>query len=341
MRPIDLRSDTVTQPSKAMRAAMADAEVGDDVYGEDPTVQRLQEEVARLLGLEAALFVPTGTMGNQIALWVLTGRRGGVVCEEHSHVSFYEAGAAATLSNVTLRTVASRDGTFSPADVAHHWQERDPHFLEVRALSVENTHNWAGGRLWSAAATREVVDFAHARDTPVHLDGARIFNAAVAQGTTPAALACGADAVLVCLSKGLGAPVGSLVCGSEEFVAAAHPVRKMLGGGMRQAGHLAAAGLVSLSGIDRLADDHANAKEMASRLAALSGVRVGPVETNMVMMDVSGAGFTGARFLEEAKRRGVLLTARDAGDVVRIVTHKDVSRADCLDAVERLSPLFR
>jgi len=342
-RVIDFRSDTVTQPTDAMRKAMADAEVGDDVYGEDPTVNKLQDKAARLLGTEAALFVPTGTMGNQVCVWVHSGRTGSMVCEENCHLALYEGGASSLLSNVTLRTAPSTDGTFAPHDIARHFPPPDPHFSPVKLVAIENTHNYAGGRVWSAAKTKAVAHFAHSKGAKLHIDGARIFDAAIAQKTTAAKLAAGADSVMFCLSKGLSAPVGSLVCGSKEFIHEAHTARKILGGGMRQAGHLAAAGIVALdTGIERLADDHANAKFLAKGLTDLPGIKVDlkAVETNMVMADVSGTRKTAQEFLAAATKVGVLGNFRDAGPTVRFVTHRNVSRADCKEALERLAAVL-
>ncbi|MEA3202697.1 MAG: threonine aldolase [Thermoplasmata archaeon] len=340
---LDFRSDTLTQPTDAMRKAMAAAEVGDDVYDEDPTVHRLQEKAAKLVGMEAALFVPTGTMGNQVALWVHSGRGGAVVCEEACHISLYEGGAAALLSNVSLKTVASRDGTFAPAGIQRFFLPRDPHFSEVKAVAIENTHNFSGGRTWSAAQTRAIAAAAHAQGAKLHVDGARVFNAAIARKTTAAALCKEADSVMFCLSKGLSAPVGSLVCGSAQFVAQARFVRKVLGGGMRQAGHLAAAGIVALdTGIERLADDHANAKLLAKGLADLPGIAVDrkAVETNMVMADISGTRMDTPAFIAKCRAAGVRIGARGADPVVRFVTHRNVSAADCKLALERVAALL-
>ena len=328
-----------------MRKAMADAEVGDDVYGEDPTVNRLQEKAAKMVGAEAALFVPTGTMGNQAAIWVHSGRNGALVCEDNCHIALYEGGAAALLSNVLLRTVQSKDGTFTPAGMERHFPPaHDAHFATVKVVSIENTHNYSGGRTWSVAQTRAVREATQAHGAKLHIDGARIFNAAIAQRVSAARLCEGADSVMFCLSKGLAAPVGSLLCGSSEFVAQAHTARKILGGGMRQAGHLAAAGIVALDTmVDRLADDHANAKLLAKGLSDIPGVSVDvtTVETNMVMADVAGTGMTSAEFIGEAKRLGVLCLNRDAGPTVRFVTHCDVSRDDVKEAVQRLQGMGR
>ena len=340
LKVLDFRSDTLTQPTDAMRTAMAEAEVGDDVYGEDPTVKRLEERAARLLGKEAALFVPTGTMGNQLAVWVHTGRRGQMVCEENCHIALYEGGGPALLSNVLLRTVRSDSGVFTPEDMARFFGPDDPHFAPTRLVSIENTHNYSGGLCWTARQAKAVADATHERGAKLHLDGARLFNAAIAQGTTAASLAKGADSVMVCVSKGLSAPVGSLLAGDAAFIHEAHAARKILGGGMRQAGHLAAAGLVALDTmVDRLADDHANAKALAKGLARLPGLQVDAArtQTNMALADVSGTGLSSARFVELAKEVGVLCLGRDAGPMVRFVTHRHVAAADVKDAVARLA----
>jgi threonine aldolase len=340
-RALDFRSDTVTQPTDAMRRAMAEAPVGDDVYGEDPTVNELQDRVARLLGMEAALFVPTGTMGNQIAVWVHTRRRRAVLAEEHSHIAYYEGGAASLLSGAMVKTLPSRDGTFTPGQMAEHLDApKDPHFADIGLVTAEDTHNYAGGRVWPLRALAAVRDAAHLKKVPLHIDGARVWNAAVALDATPARICKGADSVMVALSKGLSAPVGSLLAGSQEFVDEARFVRKWLGGGMRQAGHLAAAGLVALDGVGRLAEDHANARRLARGIADLPGCRVlGPVETNMVMVDVSETGKDAPSFIADARRLGVLIGARGTDRVVRFVTHRNVTAEDCKEALDRLQAL--
>ena len=343
-RALDFRSDTLTQPTDAMRKAMAEAEVGDDVYGEDPTVNRLQEVAAKRLGMEAALFVPTGTMGNQLAVWVHSGRGGQMVCEESCHIALYEGGGAALLSNVLLRTTRSDDGAFAPEDIERFFGPDDPHFAQTRLVAIEDTHNYSGGLCWGRKRIAAVRDFAHDNRARLHVDGARIFNAAIATKTQAAKLVEGADSVMVCLSKGLSAPVGSLLLGSQDFIRKASVARKTLGGGMRQAGHLAAAGLVALETmVDRLAEDHANAKALAKGLAGLPGLQVdlARVQTNMVMADVSGTGMTSERFIATAKEAGVLCLNRDAGPVVRFVTHRGVAKADVAEALERLGRLLR
>lgn len=325
-----------------MRKAMAEAEVGDDLYGEDPTTARLQERAAKLLGMEAALLLPSGTMGNQVAVWMHTQRRGGVLAEEFSHIAYYEGGAASLLSGASVKTIRSPggDGTFGPDEMAEDLAyPRDMHFQDVRLVAVEDTYQYAGGTCWPMERLTAVRDYAHEHGVAVHMDGARLFNAAVAQGVAAAKLCRGLDSVMFCVSKGLSAPVGSLLCGTREFIEEAKVVRKALGGGMRQSGHLAAAGLVALdTGIDRLADDHANAKLLAKGLATLPGVKVvGRVETNMVMVDVSRRKGKHAAFIAAAKQAGVLCGERGKDGIVRFVTHRNVSRADVGEALERLA----
>lgn len=344
---LDFRSDTITKPTAEMRDAMAAAEVGDDVFGDDPTVNALQELAAERVGKEAALFVPSGTMANQIATWVHTGRSGRgaqVVCDAHSHVALYEGGAAAMLSGATLRTVqgASGDGSFTADDVRPHVFPDDPHFAPTRLIAVENTHNWAGGTVWDPDTLIDVAGFAHARGIKVHMDGARIFNAAVATGAPPTTWTECVDSVMFCLSKGLSSPVGSLLCGSNEFIAEAHKVRKWLGGGMRQAGVIAAAGIVSLEKmVDRLAEDHEVAQRLAGDLAKIPslGLLAEP-QTNLVYVDVAATGLTADDFVTLAHDVGVRCLPRDIGTVVRFVTHRHVSLDDAADAARRLAAVL-
>lgn len=345
VRLLDFRSDTVTRPTPDMREAMAAAEVGDDVMGEDPTVNELEATVAKRLGFEAALFVPSGTMANQIALWAHTGRQGQVVAQTNSHIALYEGGAAALLSGTTVRTVEGQNGVFTPDEVEAHLYPDDPHFAATRVVSTENTHNWSGGRCWSEAQTRAIADHAHDHGVALHVDGARVFNAATALDTTADRLlaGAGADTAMTCLSKGLGAPVGSLLCGTEAFIHQARRVRKALGGGMRQAGILAAAGLWALEhGAPRLGDDHLLARHMAHKIDALPGLAVDleSVQTNMVMVDTSGIGMSGPAFCEAAMRVGIGILPRDNGPTARFVTHLDVGQADADEAVARLERLL-
>jgi threonine aldolase len=342
MRPLDLRSDTVTRPTAAMRVAMAHADVGDDVYGEDPTVNRLEQEVAALLGKEAALFVPTGTMGNQIALQVHTRRGDEVIVGEDAHLAADESGAGAAWAGVQFRA-AGRGGVFSPDDLRACLHEPDMHCPRQRLVSVENPHNRAGGRVFAHADVLAITALARAQKLGLHLDGARLWNAAVATGLSPAALAAPFDTVNVCFSKGLGAPVGSALAGSRDAMAEARHYRKMFGGGMRQAGVLAAAALYALHHHrDRLADDHDHAKRIEAALReALAGstrARLVPAETNQVNVDTSDV--PAERLVEAAQRRGVLVGAMGPFRT-RAVTHLDLAAADVPVAARALAEALR
>jgi threonine aldolase len=332
MKPIDLRSDTVTRPGPAMRQAMAEAEVGDDVYGEDPTVNRLEAVAAARFGKEAAVFVPSGTMANQLAIRAHTEPGDGAIAGVGAHLWLYEAGAAAAISGVQITHVGA-DGLFAADDVRRAIAPDDPHFPRTRLVCVENTHNRSGGRVFPLEAIRGISALARERGLALHLDGARIWNAEVATGTSAAEWASHFDSVACCLSKGLGAPVGSLLLGSRELVRRARRFRKQLGGSLRQAGILAAAGLYALEHhVKRLADDHAHARRLAAGLAELPGVRVArPPETNMVFFQVPDA----AAFVARARDVAVLAGAVDSR-TVRAVTHLDVSTADVEEALVRL-----
>jgi threonine aldolase len=334
MKPIDLRSDTVTKPTPAMRRAMAEAEVGDDVYLEDPTVNRLQERAAEILGKEAALFVPSGTMGNQICVKLHTRPGTEVVIEERSHIFNYEMGASAAFSGVTLRPVRGQDGLLNWDLISGAIHHSAPYYVTPTSLiALENSHNMNGGSVMPLSIAQEVCDRTHALGLPVHLDGARIFNAAIALNTSVAEVALPFDSVMFCLSKGLGAPVGSMIVGKKDFIKEAIGVRKMLGGGMRQVGVLAAAGLVALEESPKiLNEDHANAKQLAQALAGMRGVRIDPerVQTNIVIFDIAEAGLTTAQFSAELKSRGVLANGINQREM-RMVTHFDVTR----DEIER------
>jgi threonine aldolase len=329
---IDLRSDTVTKPTPAMRRAMAEAEVGDDVYGEDPTVNRLQELAAEIFDKEAALFVPTGSMGNQTAVKLHTKPGQEVVIEERGHIYNFEMATMAAFSGVLARLVHSKDGSgiLTWDEIAGAIHSNSAYYVAPTGLiSLENSHNLAGGSLLTRDRTEDICARAHAMKIPVHVDGARIFNAATALGESVANLAKPADSVMFCLSKGLGAPVGSMLLGSRTFIDEARVVRKMLGGGMRQAGVLAAAGLVALQETpQRLPEDHANAKRLAEGLAELPGVKIDPekVVTNIVIFDVSETGIAADEICARLRERGV--AASGFGSSIRMVTHYDVSRAD-------------
>ncbi len=327
MKPIDLRSDTVTRPTPEMRKAMAEAEVGDDVYGEDPTVKRLEQRVAEILGMEAALFVPSGTMGNAIAIRVLTQRGDEVLVESRSHVVRFELSGISVLSGVMPRMVDAPRGHLTAQHVRDAVRPRAYYKSDVSLVVLENTHNLAGGTVQRVEEMQAVVAAALEAGFRVHLDGARLWNASVALGVAPAALVRGADTVMTCLSKGLCAPVGSLVASSRERIEEARRTRKLLGGGMRQAGVLAAAGLVALeSRVARLADDHANARLLAGALARGRGVRVEPVETNIVVAALEGR--SAPELVASLRKAGVLASAMDA-QTLRLVTHADVSREEC------------
>jgi threonine aldolase len=340
--PIDLRSDTVTRPTAAMRRAMAEAEVGDDVFGEDPTVNRLQEAVAALVGTEAALFTPSGSMANQIALKVHTHHGDEIIVGRGAHNWLYESGAAGALSGVQPCQVGE-DGRFTAADVCAAFKADDHHRPPSRLVSVENTHNMGGGLLWDSEQVLGVLGAARERGMATPLDGARLWNAAAAAGRSERELAAGFDTVSVCLSKGLGAPVGSLLCGPRALIHRAHRYRKMFGGGMRQAGILAAAGLYAIEHHRaRLADDHGNARFLAGELSALPGLRVdlARVHTNIVMVDVAPDVGSAAGLQERAGRQGLRFFAVGPARI-RLVTHLDVDRAACTRAVEILAALVR
>jgi threonine aldolase len=336
---IDLRSDTVTRPDDEMRRAMAEAEVGDDVFGEDPTVRRLEEEGAAAVGMEAALFVPTGTMGNQVALH-LHGRPGGeVICDAACHIVQYEIGAMAALSGLLPRVLQSPQGLLDPAAVEAAIAPDVSYRARTVLIEVENTHNMAGGTLYDRPRLEAILEVARRHRLPVHFDGARVFNAAVALETTVATLAAGFDSLMFSLSKGLGAPVGSLICGGQAFIHEARRVRKMFGGGMRQVGVLAAAGLVALrKGPARLAEDHENAARLAQALAALQGIDLDPatVRTNIVIFRLTSGG--AMAFLERLREAGILAVPVSQ-DKVRFVTHRDVSREQIDQAIDKIQKL--
>ena len=341
---IDLRSDTVTKPTNAMRRAMAEAEVGDDVYLEDPTVNRLQERAAEIFEKEAALFVPTGSMGNQIAIKLHTRPGMEVVIEERGHIYNFEMAAMSAVSGTIARPVRSADGSgiLTWEEIAGAVHADSTYYVAPTGLvALENSHNLAGGSLLPRARMEEICEHAHAIGLPVHLDGARIFNAATALGETVAALSRPADSVMFCFSKGLGAPVGSMLLGSRPFIEEARRWRKLLGGGMRQVGVLAAAALVALEETPpRLHEDHANAKLLAQGLADLRGVGIDAerVATNIVIFDVSQTGMTADEICARLKERDVL--ASGFGSSIRMVTHYDVSRAGIETTLKELNSIL-
>jgi threonine aldolase len=335
--PIDLRSDTVTLPTPAMREAMARAEVGDDVYGEDPTVNRLEALAADLVGKEAAIFVPSGTMGNLIAL-LAHGRRGArVICGDECHIYHYEAGGASALGGLVYHPLpTAADGTLPLERIrAALAAPHDEHEAPPGVLCLETTHNRCGGTVLPLAYLEAAHAIAREAGVSLHLDGARIFNAAVALGVEARAIARHADTVLFCLSKGLAAPVGSMVAGPRSLIAQMRRMRKLVGGGMRQAGVIAAAGIVALTDMTaRLADDHATARALAEGLAALPGLRVDlhRVQSNMVRFELTASHLTPADFLARLRQRGVLMSQID-GVVLRAVTHYGIAPGDVRRAV--------
>jgi threonine aldolase len=337
---VDLRSDTVTTPTPEMRRAMADAEVGDDAYGEDPTVNRLQSLAAALLGKEAALYVPSGTMANQLALRVL-GRPGTeVLCGERAHVYRYETAAAAGNAGVQLRPLPDPTGVLDPADVDSAGADQHHHLPPLSAIAIENTHMPASGRPWRVAEVEAVAAAAHRHGLALHCDGARIWNAAVALGVSPRDLAAPVDTVMFCLSKGLAAPVGSLLCGPAAAVETARVERGRLGGGMRQAGVIAAAGVVALETmVERLADDHARAKRLAAELADRFEGSVDPdgVETNVVCARLDRLP---DKIVERLAERGVMIGTIDAR-TARFVTHKDVDDEGLERAIAAIDAVAR
>lgn len=329
-RLIDLRSDTVTLPSEGMRRAMAMAEVGDDVYGEDPTVNRLQERAAAMFGREAALFAPSGSMGNAICLNVLARPGSEVICDRQSHVYNYELASMAVLSGLLPRLVEGERGAPDAALVEAAIRPDIYYLAPTGCISLENTINMAGGRVFPPERFRAVLELARSRGIPVHLDGARIFNAAAALNVAPETLARGAEGLTFCLSKGLGAPVGSLVLGSAHFIREARRVRKLLGGGMRQAGILAAAGLYALeNNVSRLAEDHANARALAAGLASFPGLELNleTVETNIFFVKLTSPAPSAPELCRRLNSHGVRLSPMGE-DRLRLVTHLNISAAD-------------
>jgi threonine aldolase len=340
---IDLRSDTVTKPTSAMRHAMFEAEVGDDVYQEDPTVNRLEKRAAEIFGKEAALFVPTGTMGNTIAIKLHTRHGEEVICEARSHVFNYELSMMAWFAGCVARPVAAERGILTWDAIRPHIRPLGPHWAPTGLVEIENTHNMAGGAVMPVAVINEICDGANELGLGVHMDGARVFHSATALGISVSEITAKVDTVMCCLSKGLGAPAGSMLVGTSEAMDRGRLYRKRLGGGMRQAGVLAAAGLIALEQMpSRLAEDHANAKLLANGLAKLPGIRLDAsrVETNIVIFDCSGTGLSGAGFSSALRERSVIANAVSPTEV-RLVTHYDVSRADCETALGAIEEIAR
>jgi threonine aldolase len=333
---IDLRSDTVTKPTPAMRKAMADAEVGDDVFGEDPTVNTLQEKVAKILRKEASIFVPSGTMANQLAIKSHTQPGEEVIIEATSHPYNFEGGASAALSGIQFNCLQGIRGILEPSQIEEAIRPDDHHFPVTRLVCLENTHNRGGGSIYPIERIADISRLARSKGLLVHLDGARLWNASVATGIKPHEYAQWGDSVSVCLSKGLGAPIGSLVAGSKTFIDRVHRFRKMFGGGMRQVGIVAAAGIYALDHhIERLKEDHQKAKHLALGLHEIRGVSIDPeyVETNIVIFDISEMGMTATQVRDEMKKKGVLIHPFGRTQI-RLVTHLDVSMEDVETALK-------
>lgn len=332
---IDLRSDTVTRPTPAMRRAMAEAEVGDDVYQEDPTVNRMEERAAEVLGKEAALFVPTGTMGNTIGIKLLTEHGQEIIAESRGHLLNYELSMAAWFAGCLIRPVEAPGGILTWDRIAPHVRPLGPHSAATGCIELENTHNMCGGTVYPQEIFDDICARAHRLGLRVHLDGARLFNAAETLHLSPARICANADTVMFCLSKGLGAPAGSMLAGPRDLIDKGRLYRKRLGGGMRQAGVLAAAGLLALEESPKLlAADHANARLLADGFAHIPGVRVTTPQTNIVVFDV--AENAASTISTELKRRGVLINPVGPSSL-RAVTHYDVSMAQCETAVAALA----
>ena len=334
-RVIDLRSDTVTKPSPAMRRAMAEAEVGDDVYLEDPTVNRLQNRAAEIFDREAGLFVPSGSMGNLVSIMAQTSRGQEVICEATGHIYNYEMASMSAIGGVLPRVIPAEDGIMSWDQIGAAIREKSYARAQTALVGLENTHNMAGGTVYPTRLAHEISDNAHRAGIKVHLDGARIFNAATYLGENVAEMTRGFDSVQFCFSKGLGAPVGSMIVGTKEFIERCRVIRKTLGGGMRQVGVLAAGALIALEeGPKRLHLDHENARFLAEGLASLPRIRIKPakVQTNIVLFDVSETGWTSGEFLRRLSERKVLGGPVDARRV-RMVTHLDIDRSDIEQAL--------
>jgi threonine aldolase len=339
---VDLRSDTVTKPTAAMRRAMAEAEVGDDVYGEDSTVNRLQARAAEIFEREAALFVPTGSMGNLIAIKTWTRPGNEVICEQRGHINQYELGSMSAIAGCLPRTTPAPDGILTWDLVEPLIRPKTYYYAQTALVSLENTHNMAGGSVYPPEVAEDICNRAHDAGLKVHLDGARIFNASVHLGRSVADLTRKFDSVMFCLSKGLGAPVGSMLVGSQEFMEKARITRKLLGGGMRQVGVLAAAGLVALEESPKILHrDHENARYLAEGLAKVPGIAIDPrkVVTNIVIFEVRGTGRTAAEICAELGKQKVLAGATEKY-AIRMVTHYDVDRAGIDRALEALGLLY-
>jgi threonine aldolase len=346
MRVVDLRSDTVTLPTEEMLEAIKAAELGDDVYGEDPTVNRLEELAAKKMGKDAALLTTSGTQANLVSVMSQSERGDEVILEAHAHMYSHEVGAFSVIGGLVPRLVAGNMGVMTPQDIEAVLRQPNIHFPPTRLICIENTHNYAGGTVWSPSQIKAVCEFAKTRGLNVHMDGARIFNAAVAQNIDVRELTRYVDTVMFCLSKGLSAPVGSLVVGSRSLVDRARRYRKMLGGGMRQAGIIAAPGIIAIEKmVDRLKDDHENAKLLARGLSKIDGISLDldHIQTNIVRYDVSGLGMTAIEWAARLRDLGVKAGAQEAGRV-RMVTHRGIEKEGieyALEVAEKVAKQIR
>lgn len=330
MKLIDLRSDTVTKPTEKMRKAMYKAEVGDDVHRDDPTIIELEYKAAKKLGKEAALFVPSGTMGNQVAVLTHTQRGEEIILEENSHIFINEVGGIAILAGVQAKTLKGVSGALNVNDVENAIREEDIHYPKTSLICIENTHNKAGGKVIPIENMKSIYELGKKHSIPIHLDGARIFNASTYLNVDVKEIAQFADSINFCLSKGLCAPIGSVLVGSNEFINKARKNRKLLGGGMRQAGILAAAGIIALDEMTlRLQEDHENAKNLAEGLAEIPGIHldVEGVQTNIIMVDVSGMGINGNQLADSLKKYNILINGSKDGNI-RLVTHAYINKDD-------------
>ncbi|MEM2943581.1 MAG: low-specificity L-threonine aldolase [Methanomassiliicoccales archaeon] len=335
MKVIDLRSDTVTLPTKEMLMSILEAELGDDVAGEDPTVNKLEELAADRFGMESALLTPSGTQSNLIAVMSHCQRGDEMIAESESHIYYYEVGGISAIAGVIPRLITGRYGVFTAEDVLQALRGDNLHFPPTKLVEIENSHNRAGGTVWHPSEVESVAKVAHEHALKVHIDGARIFNAAVALSVDVKEYARHVDSISFCLSKGLSAPIGSLLLGNSEFIAKARKVRKMLGGGMRQAGIIAAPGIIALTKmVDRLKEDHDNARRLAKGLESIGRFHIDlkRVQTNIVLLDVSPTGMSSKEFVAKARAKGLLITDF-GGSIVRFVTHFGITREDIDEAI--------
>ncbi|MBS4540061.1 low-specificity L-threonine aldolase [Clostridium sp. D2Q-11] len=343
MRTIDFRSDTLTKPTEEMRKAMYNAEVGDDVYGEDPTINKLEKLASEIVGKESALFVPTGTMGNQLALLCHTDRGQEVILEDWAHIYRYEVGGLSFLAGLQARPIKSENGIMNPEDVRNAIvKDDDIHHSQTGLICMENTHNMAGGVVVPPSRMKEIFDIAKENNIPVHLDGARVFNAAVALGVDVKELTQYTDSLMFCLSKGLCSPVGSILAGEKKFIDKARRLRKMLGGGMRQGGILAAAGIISLTNmVERLSEDHTRIKELAEGLNKIKGVKINDetVQTNILMINVEDTPYSSNELVDKMKEEGILASSI-TNDIIRFVTHYYITDEDIEYTIEKLNQII-